>query len=501
MPAASTRRLVAMLAAVPAIVLACTATDDGTDRDVKPKTWAVCDNTEPGPEEPPVGAITVDPAKDRDLIDKTNKNPAGTTFWLAPGTHTLGTHRYGQVLPKDGNSYIGAPGAIIDGQERNRYAFVYQASDVTVSHLTIRGFIPPINEGVVNHDSGDGWVIEHNTIEHNLGAGLMAGARQRVVGNCFRDNGQYGMNAFKAGDSITGLVVQGNEFVGNNAADTEKEHKGCGCSGAMKFWAVNGADVRDNWIHDNRGVGIWADTNNNDFLIEHNLIEDNDSSAIFYETSYNAVIRNNTIRRNNWVSGREFLDRGDTFPVATIYLSESGGEPRVDARTDKIEISRNTLTDNWSGITLWENADRFCSSPANTSSGYCTLLVPKLAKCRPPGITREPLIDDCRWKTQRVDVHHNRFDLNPAAVGCRAMCARMAVIANYGSVPEWSPYRGEMVPHDITFRQQNNWHDNTYVGPWTFMPIDTGRIVDPAGWRAQPYLQDQSSTFAPGGSG
>ena len=489
-----TRRLATLLGMVfPFVVLACTAPDDDGGNERPQRTWAVCGNTEPGPSTPPPGAVTVDPAKDSDLIDKTQKHPPGTTFWLAPGTHTLGTDRFGQVQPKDGDRYIGAPGAVLDGRERNQYAFVYRATDVTVAHLTVRGFVPPLNEGVVNHDSGDDWVIKHNTIEHNTGAGMMAGDRQQVVGNCLRDNGQYAINA--AGDTVTDVVVAGNEITGNNTDDVERDIPGCGCSGAMKFWAVDGADVRHNWIHHNRGSGIWADTNNNDFLIEHNLIEDNDGSAIFYETSYNATIRYNTIRRNNWVAGREFLDRGDNFPVATVYLSEAGGEPRVPARTDEIEFYRNTLIDNWSGITLWENADRFCNSPANTSTGYCTLLVPKAETCAQPGIERKPLFSDCRWKTQRVDIHHNRFVIDPNTVQCMALCARMAVISNYGTVPEWSPYQGEVVQQSITFDQRNTWHDNTYVGPWTFMPHNTGRIVDETGWRSRPYLQDRGSTF------
>ena len=102
----------------------------------------------------------------------------------------------------------------------------------------------------------------------------------------------------------------------------------------MKLWAVNGADIRGNWIHGNHGPGIWADTNNNDVLIEQNVIEDNDDAAIFYETSYNAIIRDNLIRRNNLVGGRKFADRKDEFPTSTIYLSEAGGEPRIKARTD-----------------------------------------------------------------------------------------------------------------------------------------------------------------------
>lgn len=482
------------LAAVVGFVLI--PADDVAKGEAPPrKAVAVCGKTRPGPAAAPAGAVVVDPAVDGDLADQTKAHPPGTTFWLAPGRHTLGRSQYGQVSPKDGNRYIGGPGAILDGRGVNMYAFVFTSSDVTISHLTIRGFVPPTDQGVVNHDSGDGWLIEHNTIEENLGAGMMAGARQQVRGNCLRNNGQYGMNAYQAGNTITGLVVEGNEIVGNNTGDLESKIPGCGCTGGIKLWAVNGADIRGNWIHDNRGTGLWADTNNNDFLIEDNVIEDNDGSAIFYETSYNAVIRDNVIRRNNWEAGRRFAGDGDSFPAATIYLSEAGGEPRIPARTDKIEIHDNVLEDNWSGITLWENADRFCNSPANTSRGNCTLLVAKESRCAQPGIASEPLYSDCRWKTQRVDIHHNRFSLDPDVVGCESMCGRMAVLSNFGTFPGWSPYQGDVVQQAITLGQHNRWHDNTYVGPWTFMPHDTSRLFYPDQWQGEPYRQDQNSTF------
>jgi hypothetical protein len=381
----------------------------------------------------------------------------------------------------------------------NLYAFVFDASNVTIRHLTIRGFVPPANEGAVNHDSGDRWVIEDNTIEENRGAGVMAGAHQQVKRNCLRNNGQYGINAYQAADGIVGLLIEGNEVVGNNTDDWEAKVEGCGCTGGAKFWSVKGADIRGNWIHDNRGAGLWADTNNNDFLIEGNVIEDNDGEALFYETSYNAVFRNNIVRRNNWKDGRRFADRGDNFPAATIYLSESGGEPRIPARTDKIEIYGNDFENNWSGITAWENADRFCNSPANTSKGICTPLVAKESTCTQPGISAEPLYGDCRWKTQHVDIHHNRFALEPTVVGCQSFCARMAVLSNAGTFPNWSPYRDDVVQNAITSGQDNRWHDNTYIGPWTFMPHDTGVLLHPAQWQANPYNQDRGSTFVASG--
>ncbi|HET6360165.1 right-handed parallel beta-helix repeat-containing protein [Streptomyces sp.] len=461
----------------------------------------VCAKPPAGPAKAPAGAVTVDPAVVGDLAVKTKNSPPNTTFWLRPGTHRLDSDRYSQVVPKQGNRYLGAPGAVLDGRKTNQYAFGGTARNVTIQYLTVQRFVAPLDEGVVNHDSADGWVIEHATLQYNSGAGLMAGAHQRVRASCLRGNGQYGMNAYKAGSPISDLVVEGNEIVANNKDDWERRRKGCGCTGGIKFWAVNGAEVRGNWVHDNRGAGLWADTNNNDFRIEDNVLEANDGAALIYETSYNAVIRKNTIRRNNWVEGRKYADLGDNFPFATVYLSESGGEPRIRARTDKIEIYRNVLENNWSGITLWENADRFCNSPANTSSGECTLLVRDGKRCAQPAIATAPLYADCRWKTQRVDIHHNRFVLDTSVVGCTAKCDRMAVLANYGTYPDWTPYPGERVAEAITHKQHNHWHDNVYLGPWKFVAHDPSRVLDFGQWQGTPYQQDASSTLDPRAGG
>ncbi|WP_394429448.1 right-handed parallel beta-helix repeat-containing protein [Streptomyces sp. SGAir0957] len=462
---------------------------------VRQQVARVCAAPQAGPEKPPAGAVEVDPGKVGDLAAKTAESPPGTTFWLRPGRHRLPAERYAQVIPKKGDRYIGAPGAVLDGRKKNQYAFGGDAPSVTISHLTVQGFVPPQNEGVVNKGSADGWVVEHSTIQYNSGAGLMAGARQQVRGNCLRGNGQYGMNAYKDGDSIRDLVVEGNEITGNNTGDWEKRQKGCGCTGGIKFWAVDRADIRGNWVHDNRGTGLWADTNNNDFRIEDNLIEANDGAALIYEISYNAVVRDNTIRRNNLVEGGRAAERGDAFPYGSVYISESGGEPRVDARTDKVEIYRNRLENNWNGITLWESADRFCNSPANTSSGDCTLLVKDTDRCKRPAITTEPLYADCRWKTQRVDIHDNRFVLDKAKIDCSSRCDRMALLSNYGTFPNWSPYKGDKVQKSITDQQHNRWHDNVYVGSWHFVAQDMGKVLDNGQWQAMPYEQDAGSTF------
>src|SRR3712207_6401792 len=72
----------------------------------------VCGHQPAEYEQPPSGAVIVDPGVDGDLPAKTAAHPAGTTFWLRPGTHTLGNDEFGQVSPKDGDVYLGAPGAV-----------------------------------------------------------------------------------------------------------------------------------------------------------------------------------------------------------------------------------------------------------------------------------------------------------------------------------------------------------------------------------------------------
>ena len=125
------------------------------------------------------------------------------------------------------------------------------------------------------------------------------------------------------------IVLDHNEFVGNNTGDWESKIEGCGCTGGGKFWDVRNVRVTNNYVHDNSSVALWAGTNDNNFLFEGNWIENNDGHAIFWEISYNAAIRSNVIRHNLTVVGPKRIRSGDNFPDAAIYISESGGDARL----------------------------------------------------------------------------------------------------------------------------------------------------------------------------
>jgi Right handed beta helix region len=459
---------------------------------------AVCGDkrTLDGPASPPAQAVVV-PAGDDSHVKFGQPN---TTYWFAPGEHLLGAGEYTQIIPGDGATFIGAPGAVIDGKHQNDYAFGGDASHVTVSFLTIEnfgGWGDNENQGVVNHNSSSYWTIDHSTVRGNAGAGAVLGSHNTLSYDCLADNQQYGFNAY-APKGITDLTIEHNEISGNDTYNWEAHQQGCGCSGGGKFWDVDGAVVADNWVNDNHSVGLWADTDNSGFEIVGNYISGNYSNGLIYEISYNAEISGNTFVKNGAGSG----PRNAGFPAGAVYISESGGDTRVPGKySGKLEVTNNTFVNNWSGVILWENANRFCNSPANTSGGYCTLVDPgrvTLKSCNSSNIDKEPYTDDCRWKTRNVSVAHNVFDFDAAAVGpsCSAAtgCGFQGVFSEYGTYPSWSPYQGTSVEQNITYNQNNHFFDNTYNGPWQFMVHQQGNVVSWKAWTAAPYHQDEGST-------
>jgi hypothetical protein len=266
----------------------------------------------------------------------------------------------------------------------------------------------------------------------------------------------------------------------------------------VKFWDVNGATVTNNYVHDNLSVGLWADTNDRAFEFGGNYISNNWGIGLFYEISYNAYIHDNTFLRNAWGAG----PTNPGFPTGAIYLSESGGDSRVaGGKYANFEITGNVFTDNWSGVILWESADRFCGSPNNTSTGYCTLVNTGVANantCNSTNIASQPYLSDCRWKTQNVSVHDNSFNMTPSNIpGCsfNTACGYNGMFSNWGTSPSWSPYKATVVQNAIAYNQQNTFSNNTYTGSWQYMPFDTGTRLGFSTWKGSPYSQDPNSTM------
>jgi parallel beta-helix repeat protein len=445
-----------------------------------------------GPSSAPVGAITV-PAGNNASV---NFEQAGKTYWFAPGIHTLGTDQYSQIAPANNTTYIGAPGAIIDGQGKNNYAFTQHGTNVTIKYLTIQNFTAPRDEGVVNHDAGNGWTIEYNTIASNKGAGLMAGPNNTYRYNCIKDNGQYGINSCcdltdTAANEIANFVLDHNEIVGNNTDDWEAKIAGCGCTGGVKFWLNNNVTVTNNYVHDNHGAGLWLDNNNRGFRIENNYISGNEAQAIMAEAGYDFQIRYNNIVNNSWKEGANFAAGNDPFPYGTIYVSESGGPTGYGLKYAPSTISENNFDNNWGGVALWENPDRYSGSSAHTHvSG--TIKIGDLYNdtlCNGPNDTIPASVSDkykCRWSTENVVIEKNTFRIDKAAIGGKCTvgstyCGINGIFSGYGTYPEFS---GFAIPWRITFQQGNIFRNNTYKGDWKFAGWETSNRTNWTNWQA-----------------
>lgn len=456
--------------------------------------------TASGPSDPPSGAVTIPVGSDPSAI--TGAHGAGTTYWFARGTHTPSA----AIDAQAGDRFLGAPGAVLDGGFAGIAAFTGGGAGVTIRGLTIQRFGTTdgrgwVNGAAINRSVAARWTVEDNTIRLNDGNALFLGDGSTTRRNCFSENGQTGLAApaqQRSGGyiSLTGIVVTGNEIRGNNRNDIESAPGACtGCTGGMKLWQTTGAIVSGNTVVDNHGVGIWLDNNNVDALVDDNIVAGNDREGIMVETSYNSRVTNNVVTGNAVVDGRR---RSGSFPIAGVFISNSGGSPRL-AGTVGIEVSGNRIEDNWNGVVVFWDADRYCGSASDTSVGHCTLGGATLASCatqveQPP--SPDAFVENCHWGSVGVSVHDNEFVTSAALVaGCNGRCGRNGLIASAapastrvrladGTVrtvrnplgPDWARER-------VVNPGTNRFWSNRYSGSWRFDLRSPGQTLTGEAWR------------------
>jgi parallel beta-helix repeat protein len=266
----------------------------------------------------PSGGVVLTPGTDLQAL--INSNPAGTSFLLKAGTH-----RRLSVVPKDGNVFIGEAGTVLTGEGVASQAFGGSAKNVTIRGLVIENYANPAQKGAVN-SSGSGWALIGNELRYNAGAGVSLGATFRLESNYIHHNQQIGILG-----RGTGSVVVGNEIAFNNYQD--KYAMGWE-AGGTKFIDTTNLLVKDNYVHDNHGPGLWTDANNYMTVYEGNVVIGNSGPGILHEISYDAVIRNNRVE-------------GNAFP---FYR---GGI--LVANSSNVEIYGNTLTGNDGGVIAIED--------------------------------------------------------------------------------------------------------------------------------------------------
>ena len=225
------------------------------------------------------------------------------------------------------------------------YAISSTVAGVRVSGLTFTHFASPSQQGAL-FVQGASWEIDHCTFYWNHAGGLYMSNSDatRVHDNVFTRNGQSGM----LHHSCDNTVIEDNEFTYNNTdgywpLDWE--------AGGLKITFSTGVMVRRNKMLSNAGVGLWFDIDNVGCTADGNLVEDNVSCGIRHEISFDAVISNNTVRRNGFgATDPQYRNGNDgsAFATAGINVNCSGGGYWPSMGT--VDIFGNTVEDNQNGI-------------------------------------------------------------------------------------------------------------------------------------------------------
>ncbi len=259
-------------------------------------------------------------------------------FVFEPGTY------YGLTIkPRDGQKFYAKKGVVFNGNGASQ-AFRGNADNVYICGFRISNYKPPRQQGTINGQNGDagngntsalsyGWIIENVEVFNNIGGGIMLGSNATLRNSWIHDNTVIGIKASGASN-----VIFDNVSVGRNGFDNPNGWGDEG--GGSKFAYTTNLTVRNSYIYDNVGPGLWTDIKNYGALYENNVVENNTVRGIFHEISFDGVIRYNLITNNgNRNCG------GWSFACSGIYISSSEG-----ANGKKIEIYGNTLKNNRNGI-------------------------------------------------------------------------------------------------------------------------------------------------------
>jgi parallel beta-helix repeat protein len=239
------------------------------------------------------------------IQDAVRNSPPGTTFLIRRGVHRRQT-----VQPKEGMSFIGEPGAVLDGENATAQAFLARnARDVTVRGLHITRYAPPGSGAAIEGHGSEKWTVEGNEIDGNVNGGERAYGVRVGTGwilrrNSIHHNGWVGVQGYECFDSL----IEANDIYANPPANFDDT---VGEAANIKLFECGRIVIRGNYVHDGFFRGIWVDTMAPDVTIEHNRVVNHGRAGIWYEVSYRGTIRNNYVENagyaqtplSNWLRG------------------------------------------------------------------------------------------------------------------------------------------------------------------------------------------------------
>ena len=331
----------------------------------------------------------------------------------------------------------------------------------------------------------------------------MVGDHNVLRGNCLQEQRPVRLQRLQPG--------QGHQHHDRGQRDHRQQHRRLGdaqgrAAAAPAAASSGRSPVRwsaDNWIHDNHSAGAVG---------RHQQHRLRDRGQLHLRQPRRGHrLRDQLQRRSSGATRfvRNGLGKGPEnsgFPTpARVHLRvrqrQAGGRAMFN---QTFEISGNVFTDNWAGVILWENADRFSGSPANTSTGSGTLVNPKVVTVedlqrdhhQQAAVPRRLPVEDPERARARQRLQprpgQDRQDLRvPQRLRLQRPVLELGHVPGLVAVPEGTDDPGR----DHASTRATSSTPTPTRGPWNFIVHEQGNRVNWAAWQGAPYGQDQDSVI------
>jgi len=212
-----------------------------------------------------------------DIQQVIDHNKKGSTFCLEEGTYEVSS----SIRPPEGTQLIGA------GMEKTH--LVGTGAGIIIDAKNTAGVL------IAHMDISD--ARGNRGCRPSCGSGLRGGSDNIVRFVRVHHNANHGI-----GGSGDALLIENSEIFANGSS----EFLGC-CAGGVK--SGNSFTIRNSYVHDNIGSGIWCDVDCPRFVVEDNVVINNSKNGVRFEhggdasdsvvAASSALIVRNKIQGNN----------------------------------------------------------------------------------------------------------------------------------------------------------------------------------------------------------
>jgi hypothetical protein len=223
-------------------------------------------------------------------------------------------------------------GRLVEASDLSWAIWFNAAHGSSLRGVTVRRYATSARDMAAVRLYADGVTMTDSTVARNAYSGVsVIGRNVRMERLTVRDNGYIGVHGHlsRRVDLLRSTIVR------NNSERFDAVHSGAG----VKFTTSSIIGVRNSYVADNLGVGVWTDLGASFVSVTGNLIERNSHSGVLMELSGRVVVADNVV-----------LDSGE----AGVWILE----------TNDAEVWHNALYRNRTEISVMEGPRTDASADA-----------------------------------------------------------------------------------------------------------------------------------------